>query len=125
MLESQNYLVTREVALRTGSIQYKYRTEDGRFIVDYRTLSRIRLTGDEILNGLKGVESITKDEAKTLIAKGGYKMGDSEEATPIVEETTEEKGDNSTQEQSEQAEQESEQAEQEEQKSESKKKGRK
>lgn len=118
MLESQNYLVTREVALRTGSIQYKYRTEDGRFIVDYRTLSRIRLTGDELLNGLKGVEAITKDEAKTLIAKGGYKMGDSEEATPIVEETIEEKSDNSTQEQSEQV-------EQEEQKSESKKKGRK
>ena len=94
MLESQNYLVTKEVALRTGSIQYKYRTEDGRFIVDYRTLSRIRLTGDEILNGLKGVEEITKDEAKTLIAKGGYKMGDSEESTPIEQEEQEQKKEN-------------------------------
>ena len=94
MLESQNYLVAREVALRTGSIQYKYRTEDGRFIVDYRTLSRIRLTGDELLNGLKGVEAITKDEAKTLIAKGGYKMGDSEESTPIEQEEQEQEKEN-------------------------------
>lgn len=94
MLESQNYLVTRDVALRTGSIQYKYRTEDGRFIVDYRTLSRIRLTSDELLNGLKGVEEITKEEAKTLIAKGGYKMGDSEESTPIEQEEQEQEKEN-------------------------------
>lgn len=94
MLESQNYLVTRDVALRTGSIQYKYRTEDGRFVVDYRTLSRIRLTSDELLNGLKGVEEITKEEAKTLIAKGGYKMGDSEESTPIEQEEQEQEKEN-------------------------------
>lgn len=96
MLESQEFLVTRDIALRTGSIQYKYRTKDGRFIVDSRTLSRINFTSEEILSGLKGVEKITKEEARTLIAKGGYKMGDSEESTPIEEsntnnETTEEK----------------------------------
>lgn len=80
MVDSQDFLVTREVALRTGDIQYKYRTEDGRFIVDARSLSRIRFTSDEMINGLSGIEKITDEEAKTLIARNGYKMGDSEES---------------------------------------------
>lgn len=81
MIDVQNYVVTRDVALRTGDIKYKYRTEDGRFVVDNRTLSKIKFTSDEIINGLKGVEKITNEEAKELIAKGGYKMGDSDEVT--------------------------------------------
>lgn len=105
MIDSQDFLVTREVALRTGEIEYKYRTADGRFIVDARTLSRITFTSDEIINGLAGVESISHSEALTLIARNGYKMGDSEESTipedapveeevqteeePVEEETTE------------------------------------
>lgn len=90
MIDVQNYVVTREIALRTGDIRFKYRTEDGRFIVDNRTLAKIRFTSDEIVNGLDGVEKITEEEAKTLIARGGYKMGDIEEdsdTTESVEET--------------------------------------
>ena len=79
MIDVQNYVVTREIALRTGDIRFKYRTEDGRFIVDNRTLAKIRFTSDEIVNGLDGVEKITEEEAKTLIARGGYKMGDAKE----------------------------------------------
>lgn len=81
MIDVQNYVVTREIALRTGDIRFKYRTKDGRFIVDNRTLAKIRFTSDEIVNGLDGVEKITEEEAKTLIARGGYKMGDAEETT--------------------------------------------
>ena len=89
MIDVQNYVVTREIALRTGDIRFKYRTEDGRFIVDNRTLAKIRFTSDEIVNGLDGVEKITDEEAKTLIARGGYKMGDADEEK-VEEETKEE-----------------------------------
>lgn len=85
MIDVQNYVVTREIALRTGDIRFKYRTKDGRFIVDNRTLAKIRFTSDEIVNGLDGVEKITEEEAKTLIARGGYKMGDTEEDAVDVE----------------------------------------
>lgn len=83
MVDSQDFLVTREVALRTGEIQYKYRTADGRFIVDARTLSRIRFTSEEIINGLQGIEKITHEEAETLIAKNNYQMGDDVEAETV------------------------------------------
>ena len=89
MIDVQNYVVTREIALRTGDIRFKYRTNDGRFIVDNRTLAKIRFTSDEIVNGLDGVEKITEEEAKTLIARGGYKMGDAEEDAVDVENTEE------------------------------------
>lgn len=104
MVDVQNYVVTRDVALRTGDIKYKYRTEDGRFIVDNRTLSKIKFTSDEIINGLKGVEKITEEEAKELIAKGGYKMGDSEEVVKpveVVEEAPEEATEEETNEETE------------------------
>lgn len=89
MIDVQNYVVTREIALRTGDIRFKYRTNDGRFIVDNRTLAKIRFTSDEIINGLDGVEKITEEEAKTLIARGGYKMGDMEEDAVDVKNTEE------------------------------------
>jgi hypothetical protein len=37
-------------------------------------LARIRLTSEEFINGLQGIESVGADEAKLLIAKGGYNM---------------------------------------------------
>lgn len=89
MVDVQNYVVTREIALRTGDIRFKYRTKDGRFIVDNRTLAKIRFTSDEIVNGLNGVEKITEEEAKTLIARGGYKMGEAEEDAVDVDDTKE------------------------------------
>ena len=95
-VDVQNYVVTREIALRTGDIENKYRTKDGRFIVDNRTLSKIKFTSDEIVNGLEGVEKITEQEAETMIAQGEYKMGDikgndsKDEVTPEKEETNNE-----------------------------------
>lgn len=76
MIDNDNFLVTREVAERTGQRAWKYRTRDGRYIVDRKALGRIELTSGEMVTGLAGVEKITRNEALTLIAKGGYKMGD-------------------------------------------------
>ena len=75
MLDSAFYLVTREIAMRSGVIDGRYRTQDDRFILDNKDLSRIRFTTDEYISGLQGVEKIDEMQAKTLIAQNGYKMG--------------------------------------------------
>lgn len=74
-LDTAFYLVTKEIAIRSGLIDVRYRTLDNRFILDNKDLSRVRFTTDEYVNGLDGVEKITETEAQTLIAKGGYKKG--------------------------------------------------
>ena len=74
-LDTAFYLVTRDIAIRSGLVDVRYRTLDGRFILDNKDLSRVRLTTDEYVSGLAGVEKITEAEATTLIARGGYKKG--------------------------------------------------
>ena len=74
-LDTAFYLVTKEIAIRSGLIDVRYRTLDGRFILDNKDLSRVRFTTDEYISGLKGVEKITEAEAQTLIAQGGYTKG--------------------------------------------------
>lgn len=91
-VNSAQYLVTREIAQRTGELQNHYRTADGRFILDSRAMSLIRLTPDEYVTGIEGVERITEEQAMTLIAKGGYMLGDTEAET--VEDTQENVNDN-------------------------------
>ena len=75
-IDSKNYVVTREVALRAGSIENKYRTADGRFILDTRSLQGIRLTSEEYVTGIEGIELISLQEAEEMIAAGGFLMGD-------------------------------------------------
>lgn len=100
-LDTAFYIVTRDIAIRSGLVSVRYRTLDGRFILDNKDLSRVRFTTDEYISGLKGVEKITESEAKTLIAQGGFRKGlgvenpntelpsDREETNEEVEETTE------------------------------------
>ncbi len=66
------YAVTEDVARRAGLKDQRYKTRDGRYILDNNDLGRIALTSDEYISGLDGVEAISKDEAKRLIAEGGY-----------------------------------------------------
>jgi hypothetical protein len=74
-LDTAFYLVTRDIAIRSGLVDVRYRTHDGRFILDNKDLSRVRFTTDEYVSGLAGVEKITESEAQALIAQGGYKKG--------------------------------------------------
>lgn len=74
-LDTAFYLVTRDIAIRSGLVDVRYRTLDGRFILDNKDLSRVRFTTDEYVSGLAGVEKISESEAQTLIARGGYKKG--------------------------------------------------
>ena len=75
-LEIAFYKVTEDIAIRSGLIAERYRTEDNEhWILDNKDLSRVRFTADEYINGLSGVEKITENEAETFIALGGYKFG--------------------------------------------------
>lgn len=76
MIDNTFYLVERDVAVRSGLLNSRYRTLDGRYVLDSKDLSRIRLRSDEFENGLSGIERISPEDAKTLIAKGGFKVGD-------------------------------------------------
>lgn len=79
------YLVTKAIAIRSGLVDRRYRTLDGRYILDSKDLARVRFTPDEYISGLDGVVKISEAEAKTLIAKGGYKKGIPEGTTTTIE----------------------------------------
>ena len=75
-LDSAVYLVSRDVAIRSGLIQERYRIADGRFVLSNKDLSYVRFTPDEYIDGLKGVERTSEEFAERLIAENGYQMGD-------------------------------------------------
>lgn len=93
-----NFSVSADIARRSGLINMRYRTADGRFILTDKDLQRVRLTPDEFVSGLDAIR-LTKSEAEKLIAENNFKMGEASteeiaeqavnEETPDVEETEE------------------------------------
>ena len=75
-LDAAVFLVTREIALRSGLLESRYRIADGRFVLDTKDLSRVRFSSNEYINGLSGVERVSEAEAQALISQNGYVMGD-------------------------------------------------
>lgn len=73
MIDQGFYLADRSIAARAGVLESAYVTEDGRFVLDSQALKFVRLTPDEFVTGLQGVEKISYEEAKSLIAAGGYR----------------------------------------------------
>ena len=88
-LATQLYLVTKDIAIRSGLIESRYRIADGRFVLDNKDLSRVRFTPDEYISGLAGVEKVSDDEAETLIAQNGYQMGDEVEQQQVQQQESE------------------------------------
>jgi hypothetical protein len=86
------YLVSRDIAIRSGLIQIRYRIADGRFVLNNKDLSYVRFTPDEYINGLAGVERTSEEIAARLIAENGYKMGD--DVTAQEEQRQEQESDN-------------------------------
>lgn len=76
-ITTTTFLVTKEVAERSGLLNFRYRVADGRFVLDNKDLARIRLTAEELVSGISGIEKTSASEAKKLIAKNGFKMGTS------------------------------------------------
>lgn len=86
MLDTAIYLCTADIARRSGVINSRYRTTDGRYILYDKDLARIQFTTDEYLNGLKGIEKITTDQALRLIKDNHSSLG--EDTTPVEVETS-------------------------------------
>lgn len=86
MMDAATYLVSEDIARRSGLIDSRYRIRDGRYVLNDRDLSRIRFTTDEYISGLPGVEKTTSEEAHTLIAGNNFQIGP---ATEEPEEETE------------------------------------
>lgn len=78
------YLVSEEIATRSGVIESRYRVSDGRFVLDSKDLSRIRFTIEEYIHGLDGVEMVDAERAKTLISANGNVMGLPKAQEPTV-----------------------------------------
>lgn len=116
MINSTIYIATQDVAERTGFISSRYRTKDGRFILNHQDLRRVSLTTDEVLNGLGDkVQVIDKDVANDLIIENGFALG----ANPIQNEGNNQMHQTSTlnnEQEAEQEEQENEVTEEEEEK---------
>lgn len=87
MLETATYLVTKEIAIRSGLIQSRYRVADGRFVLNNRDLSRVRFSPDEYINGLEGVEKVSSEYAKTLIRQNNFRIGAEIEEPAVVDES--------------------------------------
>lgn len=88
-MDAATYLVSEEIALRSGLIESRYRIADGRYVLNDRDLARIRFTTDEYISGLPGVEKTTSEEARTLIARNNYQLGpvrEAEEEEPVQDE---------------------------------------
>lgn len=90
MIDIAFYLVTKDIAQRAGLVGERYIAPDGRYILDNKDLARIRFSTDEYISGLQGVEKITQAQAKTLIAQGGYNMGEKNNVAEVATEETNE-----------------------------------
>lgn len=123
MLETATYLVTKEIAIRSGLVDSRYRIADGRFVLNNRDLSRVRFEPDEYVNGLEGVEKVTPERAKTLIRQNNFAIGlevvEEQQETAIVDDAENAKqGDETPIEENENSEQREENTETEQQKQE-------
>lgn len=90
-MQTETYFsVSEDIARRSGMIGQRYMTKDGRYILSDRDLRSLRLEPQEYINGIDAV-ALSRDEAKTAIAEGGYKMTvdlDIPEETPDTTEET-------------------------------------
>ncbi len=75
MIDIAYYLATKDIAKRCNLIGHRYIAKDGRFILDNKDLSRLRLTSTEYISGLQGIEMISQKKAQDLIAENGYNFG--------------------------------------------------
>ena len=102
-IDTAFYLVTKDIALRSGLVGQRYIAPDGRYILDNKDLSRIRFTTEEYITGLQGVERITSADAQRLIAEGRYNMTEQPTTVEEEEETNEETDETNNEEEEEQA----------------------
>lgn len=74
MIDTALFLVDAVIAQRAGRMTGRYKTEEGKYILNEKDLEHVRFTTEEYLTGLKGVKKITQAEADELIKRGGYEL---------------------------------------------------
>lgn len=74
MIDTALFLVDAVIAQRAGRMAGRYKTEEGKYILNEKDLEHVRFTTEEYLTGLKGVKKITQAEADELIKRGGYEL---------------------------------------------------
>ncbi len=73
MVVNAYYLTTADVARRAGVYDVAYVIADGRFVMDLADFKRLRLTPEEYIGGVSGVEQVTRERAMALIAENGHR----------------------------------------------------
>ncbi len=73
MVNNAYYLTDAEVARRAGVYDVAYVTADGKFVLDLADFKRLRLTPEEYIGGVNGVEKVTRERAMALIAENGHR----------------------------------------------------
>ena len=68
MVENALYLAGEEIARRCGVYETAYVTADRKFVIDMSDLKRMRMTGDEYINGLN-IEKFPKRRQKGSLQK--------------------------------------------------------
>lgn len=95
-MQTETYFsVSEDIARRSGMIGQRYMTKDGRYILSDRDLRSLRLEPLEYIHGID-VEMLSRDEAKTAIAEGGYKMTEDPVEEPAGETEDPDTGDDVT-----------------------------
>lgn len=87
--------MSEDIARRSGMIGQRYMTKGGRYILSDRDLRSLRLEPLEYIHGID-VEMLSRDEAKTAIAEGGYKMTEDPVEEPAGETEDPDTGDDVT-----------------------------
>ena len=77
MIKEKYYTASAELTRRAGTIDSRYRTKDGRYVITDRDLGKISLvmTPQEFIGGIDIIE-VSEKEAKRLVSEGGYHLGE-------------------------------------------------
>ncbi len=76
--------VPREIVERIGLRHTRYEVAGGRYIVNESDLRGLRLTAEEYVNGIDA-RIVSDDEARELVAAGGYNLGGTQTEAVSVE----------------------------------------
>lgn len=87
MVKEKYFTASAELTRRAGIIESRYRTKDGRYVINGNDLQKLSLvmTPEEFIGGIDVVE-ISETESKRLISEGGYHLGELYENTEEVSE---------------------------------------
>lgn len=75
MRPTSYFNASHDIAVRSGVIAHRYRTADGRFILNEDDMRHVRLLPAEYSTGIDAIP-ITESEAAELIAAGGNQLGE-------------------------------------------------